>query len=271
MKRLSGVLLCCCLLLAAMSVCADEDDVYNPYDDALRTDRPDVADTAYTVGKLRFQLEQSFEYMRESEGGITTHDYFFPSLLRFGIIDPLEFRVESNVYIIQSRTGRGMQHGFSDVSFGFKGHVLDPAPGGIPALGLLAMINVPTGKDEFSSNAVEPTFKILMDIEFPANIEVGVNLGFDVPVRDAQGDKFARFLYAVSFNYTVHRTQNRWRLFVETSGAEPLKSGKAGSHTLNTGTAFLITPDIQIDAFIRVGITAASPDVVGGIGWAFRI
>jgi hypothetical protein len=242
----------------------------DPYLDAMITDRPDIAETSYTVGKLRLQLETSFEFIQDSERNMTTRDYTFPTLLRFGIIDPLEFRVESNIYIIETNTGQRHQKGFSDVSLGFKGHILDAATGGVPSMALLAAVEVPTGADAFSSNVVVPIFKVIADWELPFHFSFGVNLGFDVPKRDEVGDKFARFLYAVVLTYAVHGTNDRLRAFIEVAGASPFKSNKADLRTLDTGLAFLITPNVQVDGFVRVGITPSTPDMAGGVGWAFR-
>ncbi len=246
------------------------EETSDPYLNALISDRPDIADTSFTVGKLRLQLETSFEFIQDDDGGVTTRDYLFPTLLRFGIIEPLEFRIESAIYIVETTTGQRYQNGFSDVSFGFKGHILDAARGGIPSMALLASVRVPTGEDEFSSNEVVPTFLVLADWELPWNFMFGVNLGVDVPQRDEVGDKFACFLYAVVLGYAVHGTNDRLRAFIEVAGASPLKSDKADLRTLDTGITFLITPDIQVDGFVRIGITPSTPDMAGGVGWAFR-
>lgn len=270
MRRLLNPISIIIVMLLPVVAYAGDAEADNPYADALITDRPDVADTSYAVGKLKFQIETSFEYIQDNRGGVTTRTYFFPTLLRFGIIDPLEFRVENGLYAFRTQTGTRYQHGFTDVAFGFKWHFLDAGPKGIPSMGLLAAVSAPTGEDEFSFNAWVPIFKLLTDFELPFNISIGINVGVDVPGRDGVGDKYADFLYAISFGYNVHRTDNRLRLFIEVSGISPMKSNKADIRTLNTGVAFLITPNVQVDSFVRVGITPSTPDMAGGLGWGFR-
>lgn len=247
-----------------------EGEADDPWSDAIVADRPDVAETSLTVGKLRFQIETSFEFTQDIEAGITTRRYSFPTLFRFGIIDPLELRLEGEWFIVETESGQPTHKGFSDVAFGLKAHVLDAGPKGIPSLGLLAMVLAPTGKAELSANAWIPVFKVLADWDMVYNLSLGVNVGVDVPERDAAGDKYAQFIYAVSFGYLIHGLDDRLRTFVEVAGIVPLKSNKDVITLLNAGLAYLLTPNMQIDGFVRVGLNAASPDTQGGIGYAVR-
>jgi hypothetical protein len=246
------------------------DEEKDPWANPIVTDRPDVADSSLTVGKLKFQVETSFEFTQDNESGITTRTYSLPTLFRFGVIDPLEIRAEGSWFVFQTQTGERRQGGFSDIALGLKWHILDARPKGVPSLGVQTMVRIPTGASEVSSGAVEPQFLILADMDLFYNLVLGVNVGVDVPVRDMVGDKYARFLYAAAINYWVHRTNKRAKLFVEASGAVPLKSNKFNLASLNTGGAFLITSKMQVDGFVRIALTNATVDMVGGVGYSYR-
>lgn len=240
------------------------------FSDALVTDRPDAAEASVTVGKLRFQVETSVAFRHDHDAGVTTRTYGAPTLLRFGVIEPLELRVEGEIFSIRTATGAPTECGLSDFAFGMKGHFFDQQKWR-PSLGVLAHVSVPTGADALSSNGVEPSFKVLTDWELPADFSLGTNYGLDVPVRDAAGDKFARFLYAAALNHPTPFLKDRMRVFVEAAGALPLKRNKAMEHTFDTGLAFFITPDIQLDTFVQLGLTAAAPGVQTGLGLSWRL
>jgi len=258
-----------CLLTAFFqtSVFAEDGD---PWKDSIVTDRPDIAETSQTVGQLRFQIESSFSFIQDIEDGVAVRRYSFPTLFRFGVIDPLELRLGGEWFIAQTETGQPARIGFSDIDFGLKGHILDAAEGGIPSMAIMAMLLAPTGKDELSFNGWYPSLVLIADWDMIYNLTLGVNLGFDVPIRDPEGDVYARFLYAVAFGYIIHGLNNRFKVFVEVAGIAPLKSHKDNIVILSTGPAYLLTPNMQIDGFIRVGLTKATPDMQGGVGYSVR-
>lgn len=262
------------IVFAAIALCttavASAEDYPSAYDDALVTDRPDAAEASVTVGKQRFQVETSFAVAQDKSAGTTSRTFNFPTLLRYGIVDPVEFRVEGEFFNIQTTSGAATERGFSDLAFGVKTHFVD-GDGWTPSFGALAHLNVPVGKDAFSSNGVEPSAKLLADWDLPAGFTLGTNVGADLPVRDAAGDKFARFLYAVAVGHEIPGTQGRLRMFVESAGALPMKGGKPAEHQFDTGTAFFITPDMQLDLVAQFGLNDNTPDVAGGLGFSLRM
>jgi hypothetical protein len=238
--------------------------------DSLVSDRPDVAEASRTVGKLRLQIETSFEFAQDIENNITTRLYGFPTLVRFGIIDPIEIRVNSPIYLFRTRSDTRYDKGPADFTFGLKWNFLDYGPKGIPSMAVVVSCLFPTGADQFSENAYVPAFKIIADWKLPVNLSLGVNLGVNVPGRDDAGDRYAQFLYATSLGYVFHGTQDRLKMYIEVVGISPIKSNKPDIRFLGTGLMFLITPDVQVDGFMRAGITKHSPDWVAGLGGAFR-
>jgi len=266
MKRILPVLIIAVLCAAASIARAGEYD----WSDALVSDRPDIAEASRTVGKLRLQIETSFEFAQDIENDVTTRLYGFPTLVRFGIIDPLEIRVDSPVYLFRTRSNTSYDKGPADFSLGLKWHFLDAGPNGVPSMAILTSVLFPTGKDAFSENAYVPAFFVIADWDLPVNLSLGVNLGVNVPGRDDVGDRYAQFLYAVSFGYVFHGTDGRLKMYIEVAGISPIKSNKPDIRSLGTGLMFLITPDIQVDGFMRAGITKHSPDWIAGVGWAFR-
>lgn len=237
----------------------------------LVTDRPDAAESSETVGDDRFQVETSTDFTQDKDqtAGTTARTYSFPTLVRYGIAEPVEIRFESELFSFNTQTGTATDRGFNDFDVGLKAHFLDNS-GAVPSFGVLAHVGVPVGKNSLSSNAVVPTVKILGDWELPAGFSLGTNLGMDVPARDAAGDKFAQLLYAAAVGHDIPGTNERARLFVEGAGAIPVKGGKENDLSFNSGVAVFLTPNVQLDAVTRVGLTDAAAGFGAGFGLSVR-
>ncbi len=258
----------CSIILIARHVCAAESST--AFENALATDRPDNTESSQTVGKHRLQIETSVAITYDRANNITTRTYNFPTLVRYGVINPLEFRIEGELFNIQTTTGSASEHGFSDVAFGIKVHLHDNV-GWIPSCGVLARLSVPTGTTTFSSKAVEPIIKILAEWALPAGFTFGTNLGANFLTKDATGDRFAQLLYTATVGHDIPGTHQRLRVFVENAGIVSVKPGKPNLYQFDAGMAFIITPNTQIDAAAQIGLNQAAPDIAGGVGFSVRM
>lgn len=256
------ILFCFCGLLALPAFAQD-------WDNALVTDRPDTAESSLTVGRNRFQLETGASFDHDRKVGVTTQTINFPTLVRYGVLEPLEFRVEGNLFQSQSATGSARANGFTDLDFGLKWHLFDTL-GIRPSFGLLAHLTVPTGKKSFSGEGTVPTFKTLIEWDLPRDFSFGMNLGFDVPVQDGAGDKFAQFLYAAALGIPSPVLPERLGFFAGASGIIPTVSGKSEQHAVEGGVTFLGTPNLQFDTFVTAGLNRNTTDIGTGLGLSWR-
>jgi hypothetical protein len=78
-------------LLPGRSAVAEPDDYANP-------DRPGIADGSNVVGPGRFQIETGIQQEFRHADGAGDRRIFIPTLLRLGLTDELEARVETNAY-----------------------------------------------------------------------------------------------------------------------------------------------------------------------------
>lgn len=90
-------------------------------DDQIATDRPDFVGSSDVVGKGRFQVETSFARERDGSGAQRLHTTSTPTLLRAGVPDTLELRVESDGRM-HAWDGSGSHRGYADASIGVKWH-----------------------------------------------------------------------------------------------------------------------------------------------------
>src|SRR5882672_7148159 len=64
--------------------------------DEINTDRPDFVESSAVVGRGRFQLETSVAGERDNAGGLRLRTLSTPTLLRLGVSENIELRVESD-------------------------------------------------------------------------------------------------------------------------------------------------------------------------------
>src|SRR5690348_15514488 len=83
---LSTVILC---LLAAAGARAGDDE-------PISSDRPSVAESAQVVGKGRVQLETGPQWERQRDDALHTRTLSTPTLLRFGLGETSELRIETD-------------------------------------------------------------------------------------------------------------------------------------------------------------------------------
>ena len=118
--------------------------VAEPQDDTINPYRPGIADGSAVIGPHRFQLEIGGQYEFHGEGGANVHLWFVPTLLRFGINDKWEARVETASYT-RARSfdpigGKSTTDGYSPVSFGAKYHWQDGKGPKKPSLGAIVRV-----------------------------------------------------------------------------------------------------------------------------------
>jgi hypothetical protein len=65
-------------------------------EDKIVTDRPDFVESSDVVGKGRFQVETALEIERNRNAGIKERTTFTPTLLRVGISENWELRMETD-------------------------------------------------------------------------------------------------------------------------------------------------------------------------------
>lgn len=93
-------------------------------DDPIATDRPDFVESSAVVGKGRLQVETSVAVDRSSANGERETVWSTPTLLRVGVSDTIELRVESDGVVRRRTSAPGSpaatERGYADLSLGMK-------------------------------------------------------------------------------------------------------------------------------------------------------
>ena len=254
----------CACLLNPFSAIAEE---------GIVTDRPDVAESSAVVGRGHFQIETSFVSERDKADGLKTTRQSTPTLLRLGVSESVELRVESDGFARartqNSSTGATQrERGFSDASLGVKWHTQEGNEAqGTPSMAWLLHADLDSGSAGFRGQGLRPSLRFVAEWELPNEVSVGVMPGVMLD-RNAQGGRFASGILAV----TVGKAWTpEWRGYVELAGLQLASRRNGGSIvSFDAGVAWLVSPSMQLDASFSRGLNATAPDFQWGIGLSVR-
>jgi hypothetical protein len=206
-------------------------------DDLINADRPGIADSSTTVHRGTFQLETGLERDDNRDERVL----FVPTLLRYGITNDIELRVESDTW----QHVRGDGSSWQPMSIGAKVHFREH-----PSLGVI-------GRVFENGGAWSGDVRLASDVDLNERWSINPNIGV------ATGNGSTSALAALTLQYNV---SSRFNVFVD-GGAQSSPS----SVLLDAGTAWVIGNNMQIDASIGWGAHGTtSPNVFWSAGISRR-
>ncbi|MFG6459610.1 transporter [Roseateles sp. BYS96W] len=236
-------------------------------DEPLATDRPDFVESSDVVGRGRLQIETSIAGERQRQAGTTARLSSTPTLLRIGISDSLELRVETDGRLrARSSDASGVyrESGWADTAIGIKWHQRDGDEERMtPGIGWLLHVDIDSGSGPFRGDGLRPSLRMVAEWEFAGGWTAGLMPGL-YQDRDASG----RYIGGILAGVVGKSFTQRLRGFIEVSGQQ-LTSKRHGGQatTLDTGLACLLSPDLQIDIAASRGLSTAAPD----FGWTLGL
>lgn len=237
--------------------------------DEIVTDRPDVAESSETVGAGRVQVETAGDVESARRDGQRTTTWRTPTKLRLGLSQSFELHLETDGFA-HDRTGGAdlAETGMSDLDVGFKVHLLDGG-GAWPSTGLLLALTLPIGSGAFTSDTYTLLPTLAMDWELTRAWGLGINVGVTAPLdnRDEQSDTLR---WAVAIGRSWAPLVDSLRTYIEAFGEHGF-GGDFSSVAIDGGFAWLVTPLLQLDLTMRVGLTNDAPDVGGALGLSFKV
>ncbi|MFQ5678694.1 MAG: transporter [Gemmatimonadota bacterium] len=249
----------------------------------LVTDRPDQTESTATVAPGYVQLEIGWTVSQAEEQIGTRRTHTLPELLaRIGLTPRAELRVGFTGWNSVSGASGGVEpegtgDGIGDMELGLKLR-LGAERGARPAVALLGGLSLPTGDSAFSSQRADPTFRFSFSHELGSRIALGYNLGaawasesVAAPSRGAgNGDRERRadFLYTLTLGFGV---SERIGVFAETFGFAGLERDRPHRHGVDGGWTLLLSPNLQLDARVGVGLDGDVEDWQAGAGFSLRL
>jgi hypothetical protein len=267
---------------AAPTVTLDKSqfNLFNPTPaDALRpfsTDRPGKTHSSLTVDAGHFQLEGDFwnytwDHWTKDESTLRATTVINPNL-KLGITNWAELDVFLPVYNtldVRSRNGGGRVRGFGfgDVLLGGKVNFFGN-DGGDQALGAIGFVKLPTAGRGLGNNMVEYTLNLPFTTTLPR--------GFSLTVEPAIGLLRNFYKQGYQADYQILVNLNHPIIGEVVTAALELALDFPGDHnigprhTIDPSLQWLVTPNLQLDVGIYVGLTKAAPDWNPYVGISFR-
>lgn len=228
-------------------------------DDYINPDRPGIADGSATVGRHRFQIETGVQIEFRRDGAEHDRTIFIPTLLRYGLADQWELRLEGNSYSWISQhdpTGETTHaSGLAPTSIGVKYNFVDASGAARPSVGAIVRLFPPSGSGDFRTRATTGDFRIAADWVLCDKWSLNPNLGIGI-YEDGANRIYHTGLFAATLNFNPSKTVN---LFVDTGiQSQEEKNGKT-SIIVDAGSAYIIGHDVQLDFTIGTGAAGAMP------------
>lgn len=223
----------------------------------VNADRPGIADGSQTVGPGVFQVELGAQ--REHDGGL--HVLSTPLLLRYGLSAPLELRVEGDGYSRATAPGFHAS-GWAPLSVGFKVHFNDK-----PSLGIIGRYFPASGSGAFKSEHPSADLRLAADVDLSERWSINPNVG--VATQDDGDGRFTSALAAMTLQFNVTK---KFNVFVDGALQSPESRGGSSSVIADTGAAWIVGNDTQLDVSAgwgARGTTAPNVFVSAGISRRF--
>jgi hypothetical protein len=251
--------------LAAGAVHAADDDKIEP-------DRPDFVESSKVVGKGRIQLETSAAWERQRDDDLHSRTLSTPSLLRIGLGDTTELRIETDGRTIehdvdQASAEHSVQAGWADTEVGVKWHFAD-GQGNSPSLALLLHAALPSGSHDLRGHGVRPSLRLSAEWKLPGDYSLGLMPGIASDTDD-NGQRYGYGIFAASLGKDFgERTQG----FVELATPQVARAAHGGTQLFfDTGMSYTVTRNSQVDFAITHGLNHRTPDLGLAVGLSLRM
>jgi hypothetical protein len=231
----------------------------NPID----TDGPDFVESSEVVGKGRFQFEADFTYERDHRNPARVTTFSTPTLLRFGVANTVELRVETEGWMRVQTDGIGTAPGGTltgtgNTAFGLKWHSQDrDRATNTPAVSWILHFEAPTGSDAFNGHGVAPSLRSVITWELPYDLALGFMPGIRYG-STPDGHRYASAIVGLVLN---KQWTEKTRTFIENSSSQIARAADGGVvMSWDVGAAYLVTNDWQIGFRAGVAANKNTPD-----------
>ena len=237
----------------------------------LVRDRPDLVEASEVVGKGRVQLETGFLVERERGAEERGRTYSTPTLLRVGLSDTVELRIESDGRVVQhsrDKTSgeRGTVAGYADSAVGFSWHLQD-GQGMRPSVALIADAELPTGSKRVRGEGVRPSLRVVGEWDLPGELQLGLMPGLAVASDDG-----GRYTHGIFGAVLEKAFSERLHGFAEVALPQIARSRHGGTQaSFDIGAAYFLTNDLQIDTMFSRGLNHRTPYASFTVGLSIRL
>ena len=227
----------------------------------LSTDRPDTTESPYTVDAGHVQAEMSFiDYTRESEDGETVETFrVLPMNLKAGLLNHVDLQLVFDAYVEEETAFGGdsdTASGFSDTQLRLKINFWGN-DGGRTAFAFMPFVQFPTAGDDLGNDHLEGGLIFPFAVELTEETGLGLMAEIDFVRNEEDTDYEVDLVHTAVFGLTIAGELGGYLEYV---GVFPGESGVDYIVMPGAGLTYGLTPDIQLDAGVGVGLTDDADD-----------
>lgn len=252
------------LACSAQFAFADDGDVINP-------DRPNVANSSQVVGDGRLQLEIGVNWDRQRNDDLHLRTLSTPTLLRIGLGDTTELRIETDGRSIEheldpATRARTTTAGWNATSIGFKWRFAE-GEGVHPALGLIGSAALPSGSSALRVKGVLPQLVLAAEWDLPQGWSLAVTPGAGADVDDDG----ARYHYGILAASLGKKFTEQVQGFFEVAAPQIASASHGGDRMqVDAGVSWRLNKNCQVDAMVVHGLNRQTPDLSLAFGLSVR-
>jgi hypothetical protein len=229
----------------------------------LNPDRPNASKTPELVKGNNLQLEVGF--MKEKINGGQNQYQHPQALLRYGLFNALELRMEVVSQTIKDNVSKSTLKGLAPVYFGVKAKIL-PENNWVPSIGVLAEVGVPSlASGDFFVDGIPFEFRTLFNNNINSNLSLQYNFGVAWNETNNQRDN-KQWMYTLTPSYKITKA---FQVYIEEFAF--LRNGTSAEHYVDGGVQYFLNKDLVFDLGAGVGISKISSDYYIEGGLSYRI
>jgi hypothetical protein len=281
MRRVLCALSCVCFSVAGAVAAEPADktgyDLFHPVPVQLMreiaTDRPDKTESPITVDAGHFQLEADIVNYTSDRSRQAKNEAFAVAATNFkvGLVNNMDLQVIVESYnwtrTKDFHTGRtDHASGFGDVAVRLKTNFWGN-DGGRTAFGLMPFVKIPTAGSDLGNGAVEGGLIVPLLVRLPSEWELGTMVEVDQARNAAANGYHQEFIYTITLGHDIARNFDG---YVELYSNVSNEAHSVWVVTVDCGLGYRITPNIQLDAGVNIGVTEAADDFNPFIGVSVR-
>lgn len=228
--------------------------------EAIDTDGPDFVDSSEVVGNGRFLIEQDAVTEREGRNAEPSRTVSTPTLLRYGVGETVELRLQADTYIRKTGVNRGLGsgvEGYGDLGVGLKWHTHDRREAeNRPAVSWILQLDTPSGSKDFRGHGTRPSLRSVITWDLPQQISLALMPGLTGDSR-ADGHRYTSGMFGINFG---KRFTERFRMFVESAYSQLARAENGGVVAAwDIGAVYLLTNDWQLGSRFAAAANRNSP------------
>ncbi len=243
----------------------------------LTTDRPDKTESPYTVDAGHCQIEldllsYSFDRYNVERANRTVDTFAIaPTNFKVGLLNNVDLQIIVESYNIQRTDDRSAKRrdtisGFGDtlvrLKINFWGN-----DGGDTAFGMIPFVKFPTNQHDLGNHAVEGGIIFPFAIKLPREFDLGAQTAVGYAQNETSSGYHQEFINSITIGHSILGELSGYVEFFSSVSREPSAEWMG---TFDFGVTYTVTPNVQLDAGLNIGLNRAADDLNPFVGLSVR-